>query len=203
MAAGVVVFRLALVFVVDRLLIIVKLYSIANSSAVPIYEVTPFSVFFFSFFFNALAIQANSESQPTESECRPHIEKALNTLKGDAKGNEFNKNRLDKSSANVFFHNKRPIFCFRQIHSEPDSEEIVVDLDDSNEKNSAEDLADAVVTEDDDNSEEVKSDVNDNTDDDSQEGINNCDKHRNFFSSLLFKLTLTEMAFENVSNRII
>jgi len=85
-------------------------------------------------------IQVNSESQPTESECRPHIEKALNTLKGDAK---------------------------------EDSEEVVVDLDDSNEKNSAEDLADAVVTEDDDNSEEVKSDVNDNTDNDSQEESTN------------------------------
>lgn len=55
---------------------------------------------------------------------------------------------------------------------EPDSAEIVVDVDDSNEASSKEDLADAVVTEDD-NSDEVNSDVNDNADDDSQEGI--CD----------------------------
>lgn len=46
---------------------------------------------------------------------------------------------------------------------------MAVDVDDSNEKTSGEDLADAVVTEDD-NSEEVKGDLNDNTDDDSQEG---------------------------------
>lgn len=56
---------------------------------------------------------------------------------------------------------------------EPDSAEIVVDVDDSGEE---EDATDAVVTEDD-NSEEAKSDVNDDTDDnddddnDSKEGI--------------------------------
>ena len=57
---------------------------------------------------------------------------------------------------------------------EPDSAEIVVDVDDSREE---EDATDAVVTEDD-NSEEAKSDVNDDTDDndddddnDSKEGI--------------------------------
>lgn len=50
----------------------------------------------------------------------------------------------------------------------------MVDVDDSKEVTSKEDLTDAVVTEDD-NSEEAKSDVNDNTDDDSQEGISDCD----------------------------
>lgn len=49
---------------------------------------------------------------------------------------------------------------------------VVEDLDDSQEKTSAEDLTDAVVTEDDDDdSQEEKSDVNDNADNDSQEGI--------------------------------
>lgn len=88
-------------------------------------------------------IQVNSEIAPTESECRPHIEKALNTLKGDNK--------------------------------ETDSAEVVVeDLDDSQEKTSAEDLTDAVVTEDDDDdSQEEKSDVNDNADNDSQEESTN------------------------------
>ncbi|XP_031633981.1 sarcalumenin [Contarinia nasturtii] len=80
-------------------------------------------------------LQVNADT-PTEAECKPHIDKALHTLKGDSK--------------------------------EPDSAEIVVDVDDSNENTSKEDLTDAVVTEDD-NSEEAKSDVNDNTDDDSQE----------------------------------
>lgn len=61
--------------------------------------------------------------------------------------------------------------CFDFICTEPDSAEIVVDVDDSKENTSKEeDLTDAVVTEDD-NSEEAKSDVNDNADDDSQEGI--------------------------------
>lgn len=65
----------------------------------------------------------------------------------------------------------------------------MVDIDDSKEKGSGEDLTDAVVTEDD-NSEEVKSDLNENTDDDSKEGTADsftpkCDKislnrHRNF-----------------------
>lgn len=74
-------------------------------------------------------------------------------------------------------------------HTEPDSAEVVVDIDDSKEKGSGEDLTDAVVTEDD-NSEEVKSDLNENTDDDSKEGTADsftpkCDKisltrHRNF-----------------------
>lgn len=60
-------------------------------------------------------------------------------------------------------------FEHSNIRLEPDSAEVAVDVDDSNEKTSGEDLADAVVTEDD-NSEEVKGDLNDNTDDDSQEG---------------------------------
>lgn len=62
-------------------------------------------------------------------------------------------------------------FCIFRL--EPDSAEVVVDLDDSKEKSSTEDLTDAVVTEDDDDSEEVKSDVNDSAENDSQEGINN------------------------------
>lgn len=48
---------------------------------------------------------------------------------------------------------------------------MAVDVDDSNEKASGEDLTDAVVTEDDDDSEEAKSDLNENADDDSKEGI--------------------------------
>lgn len=52
---------------------------------------------------------------------------------------------------------------------EPDSAEVVVDIDDSKEKTSGEDLTDAVVTEDD-NSEEVNSDLNADADDDSKEG---------------------------------
>lgn len=47
-------------------------------------------------------------------------------------------------------------------------------MDDSKEATSKEDLNDAVVTEDD-NSDEAKSDENDNTDNDSQEGISDCD----------------------------
>lgn len=34
----------------------------------------------------SLGLQVNADA-PTETECRPHIEKALNTLKGDNKGN--------------------------------------------------------------------------------------------------------------------
>lgn len=61
------------------------------------------------------------------------------------------------------------------VELEPDSAEVVVEVDDSNEKASGEDLADVAVTDDDDdNSDEAKSDLNDNDDDDdddSKEGI--------------------------------
>lgn len=61
---------------------------------------------------------------------------------------------------------------FNDLLSEPDSAEVIVDVDDSKETASGEDPTDAVVTEDD-NSEEVKSDLDDNANDDSQEGIVN------------------------------
>lgn len=100
---------------------------------------------------------------PTEAECRPYIAKALNTLKGDNKGIKQNKRQWTCSVCDVFFF----INCL-----EPDSAEIVVDVDDSKEDTSKED--DAVVTEDD-NSTESKIGVDDdNDDDDSQEGIE-CD----------------------------
>lgn len=38
--------------------------------------------------FECAALQVNAEA-PTEAECKPHIEKALHTLKGDRIGKKF------------------------------------------------------------------------------------------------------------------
>lgn len=88
-------------------------------------------------------IQVNSESAPTESECRPHIEKALNTLKSDNK---------ETDSAEVV------------VEDLDDSQEktSAEDLTDA-----------VVTEDDDDDSQEEKSDVNDNADNDSQEESTN------------------------------
>lgn len=101
-----------------------------------------------------LVLQTNAEV-PSETECRLHIEKALNTLKEDNKGNEIVIYR-------DYSHELIEIILFEIL--EPDSAEVVVEVDDSNEK----DVADV----DDDDSDEAKSDdINDNADDDSTEGI--------------------------------
>lgn len=93
---------------------------------------------------------------PTVDQCRPHIEKALNTLKVDSNG---------KSKWLLFYAD---MFCellenclFDDL--EPDSAEVVVEVDDSKEK----DVSDA----DDDASNEAKTDLNTDDDDDSKEGI--------------------------------
>lgn len=41
---------------------------------------------YYIFFCKKKGVYVTAESIPTESECRPHIEKALNTIKADIKG---------------------------------------------------------------------------------------------------------------------
>lgn len=92
-----------------------------------------------------LGLQVNADT-PTETECRPHIEKALNTLKADNKGN-WN----DLNCGNWFIYE---LISISIGNLEPDSAEVVVEVDDSKEA----DVAD--VDSDDDDSDEAKNDLN-------------------------------------------
>lgn len=98
---------------------------------------------------------------PSETECRPHIEKALNTLKGDNKG------KIECSLFFIAFKLNNWVLIWSLSGTlDSDSAEVVVEVDDSKEEN---DVASA-DDDDDDDSDEVKSDLNAD-DDDSKEGI--------------------------------